>query len=212
MEWKHNQLGCFLRLGLAVWFLWGLRGENVNAAESPLEMIRTTTRQALTVLENPSYRGEERRQARVRKMWEIILPSFDQREIAQRALGVHWRGLTEEQQTQFRQLFIQLVKNSYSSTLERYTDDAQFFFDSERIDGDYAEVHTRIKTTTQSDAFEVIYRLHRESGRWLVHDVVAGNVSMVRNYRNQFYRILNRSSFGALVQALEDKLKELGVS
>lgn len=192
--------------------LWGLRGKNVWAAESPLQMIRTTTTQAFAVLQDPAYQGEEHRQARVRKMWEILLPSFDERAIAQGALGVHWRELSEEQRTHFTQLFIQLVKHSYSGTLDRYTEDAQFFFDSERIDGDYAEVRTRIKTPSQPDAFAVVYRLHRENGRWLVSDVVAENVSMVQNYRNQFNRILTRSSFDGLVQALEDKLKELGVS
>lgn len=212
MKKYHSPLERWVLLGTAVALCWGLRGEDIRAAESPLEMIRTTTTQALAVLQDPVYQGKERRQARIRRMWEILLPNFDERAIAQRALGVHWRGLSEEQRTHFTQLFIQLVKNSYSGTLDRYTEDAQFFFDSERIDGDYAEVYTRIETPDQPDAFEVVYRLHQEDGRWLVYDVVAGNVSMVQNYRNQFNRIVNRSSFDGLIQALEDKLKELGVS
>lgn len=40
--------------------------------------------------------------------------------------------------------------------------------------------------------FAVVYRLQEKEGQWLIYDVVAENVSMVRNYRNQFSRILNR--------------------
>jgi phospholipid transport system substrate-binding protein len=49
-------------------------------------------------------------------------------------------------------------------------------------------------------------------GKWLVYDVVIENVSMVRNYRTQFSRIINKSSYEGLVQAIERKLKELNVS
>ncbi len=105
-----------------------------------------------------------------------------------------------------------LVKNSYSSTLDRYTTDARFFFDAERIDGDYAEVYTRIVSPAHPDAFSVVYRLQRKEAQWLVYDIVAENVSMVRNYRTQFNRIINRSSFDGLMQTLKDKLTELAAS
>jgi ABC-type transporter MlaC component len=38
---------------------------------------------------------------------------------------------------------------------------------------------------------------------------VAENVSMVRNYRNQFSRILSKSSYEELLQNIQNKLKEL---
>jgi phospholipid transport system substrate-binding protein len=196
----------------ALFLAWLLGCQSAGAAQSPLELIRTTTRQALTVLTDPDYQGEQQRQKRLSKMWEVILPSFDQREIAQRSLGLYWRGLTDEQRAHFTHLFLQLVKRSYSSTLDRYTEDAQFFYDGERIDGDYAEVYTRILSPAQTTHFTVTYRLHRENGQWLVYDIVAENVSLVQNYRTQFYRIIGRSSYEGLVRALEEKLKELATS
>ena len=208
MKWTLTQLVRSPVL-LGVLLLWGLLSQEVNAAQSPLEVIRMTTMQALAVLKDPAYQGTADRQARIKKMWEVILPSFDEREISQRALGLYWRGRTKEQRAHFTHLFIQLVKNSYSSTLDRYTEGAKFFFDKEHIDDDYAEVYTRIQTPAEPDSFHVVYRLHRVGGQWLVYDVVAENVSLVRNYRNQFYRIINRSSFDRLMEILKDKLKEL---
>lgn len=179
------------------------------AAASPLEMIRSTTNQALIVLKGSSDRGKEQRQQQIEKMWEVVLPRFDTEEIAQRSLGIHWQKLTEDQRKEFVRLYIQLVKKSYESTLERYTVDAQFFFDREHIEGDQAEVHTRILSPSQETPFEVVYRLHRGGTEWLIHDVVAENVSLVQNYRNQFSRMMAKSSAEGLLDALKQKLAEL---
>jgi phospholipid transport system substrate-binding protein len=181
----------------------------VWAANSPLNMIRSTTNQALAVLADPAMQGKEQRQQQIERMWEIVLPRFDTEEIAQRSLGVHWQNLTDEQRKEFVRLYIQLVKKNYGNTLERYTTDAQFFFDREDLDGDHAEVHTRILALSQEQPFSVVYRLHRVGDEWLIHDVVAENVSLVQNYRNQFSRIIAKSSTAGLLDALKQKLAEL---
>jgi phospholipid transport system substrate-binding protein len=172
-------------------------------------MIRSTTNQALAVLADPSEQGKEQRQKQVERMWEIVLPRFDTDEIAKRSLGVHWQTLTEDQKKEFAHLYIQLIKKNYGSTLERYTTDAQFFFDRENIEGDHADVDTRIMAPSQEKAFSVVYRLHRAGDEWLIHDVVAENVSLVQNYRNQFSRIIAQSSAGGLLDALKRKIAEL---
>jgi phospholipid transport system substrate-binding protein len=175
---------------------------NTWATESPLELVRLTTERAVPVLQNPSP------QERGGKFWEIVLPRFDTQEIAKRCLSAHWTELTDEQRKEFVQLFIELVKRSYQGTLERHATGAQFFFDQERIDGDFAEVDTRILAPSQEKPVSVNYRLHKVGNKWLIYDVVAENVSMVRNYRNQFDRILKESSYAGLVQALRKKIQD----
>ena len=51
--------------------------------------------------------------------------------------------------------------------------------------------------------------MHKVGGKWLIYDIVAENVSLVRNYRNQFNRILSKSSYEDLVQTIQSKLKAL---
>jgi len=178
---------------------------NARAAEAPLELVRLTTEQAVAVLRNPSL------QERSEKFWEIVLPRFDMQEIAKRSLGTHWNEITEEQKKEFVQLFVELVKRSYQGTLERHATDAQFFFDQERVEGNFAEVNSRILPPSQEKAVSVNYRLHRVGEQWLIYDVVAENISLVRNYRNQFDRILKESSYEGLVQALRKKVQDSNV-
>ena len=166
----------------------------------------TISEQAVAVLQDPSLK--DRLQERSEKFWQIVLPRFDTQEIARRCLGPHWNKLTEEQRKEFVRLFVELLKRSYQNTLDRHTSDTRFSFDDERIEGDFAEVDTRILAPSLEHPLAVNYRLHKVGETWLIYDVVAENVSMVRNYRTQFDRILKESSYEGLVQALKKKIKD----
>jgi len=179
------------------------------ATDSPLALIRSTTERARAALQDPAYQGDDRRQARVDKVKEILLPQFDSPEIAKRTLGPYWRDRTDAQRKEFTQLLIQLIEKTYSGALDRYNSDVQFFYDQERVDGDFAEVDTRIFDPAQNKTFSINCHLHKVDGKWLIYDIVAENVSLVRNYRNQFNRILSKSSYEDLVQTIQAKLKQL---
>ena len=189
-----------------------LMSMTVNAwatADSPIETIRMTIQQARAVLEDPNYQGQDHKQQRLAKVKEIVLPQFDSQEVAKRTLSTHWNGLTDQQQQEFVQLFIALVEKTYSHNLDRYNNGVQFFFDHERIEDQFSEVDTRVLDPVQHRTFSIGYRLHNVNGKWLVYDVVIENVSMVQNYRNQFNRILTKSSYEELIKALQNKIHEL---
>ena len=189
-----------------------LMSMTVNAwatADSPIETIRMTIQQARAVLEDPNYQGQDHKQQRLAKVKEIVLPQFDSQEVAKRTLSTHWNGLTDQQQQEFVQLFIALVEKTYSHNLDRYNNGVQFFFDHERIEDQFSEVDTRVLDPVQNRTFSIGYRLHNVNGKWLVYDVVIENVSMVQNYRNQFNRILTKSSYEELIKALQNKIHEL---
>ena len=183
-----------------------------SATDSPLTVIQATMHEILAILQDPAYQDPDQSQVRIQKIREVALPQFDSREIAKRTLGVHWRDRTEEQRQKFIRLFTDLIEKTYSSTLDRYREDTEFFFDREHIDGSYAEVDSRILAPSLNKTFSLSYRLHLVEGRWLIYDVVIENVSMVRNYRTQFNRIINKSSYENLVQSIESKLKQLAAS
>ncbi|MGE0825188.1 MAG: phospholipid-binding protein MlaC [Candidatus Binatia bacterium] len=200
-------------LAAVITFLGGLTLSGaVWAATSPLEIIRSTTNNVLRVIADPTTQRQERHEQQIENMWDILLPKFDTENIAQRSLGLHWKKLTEDQRQEFTRLYLQLVKKSYGNTLKRYTANAEFFFDREHIEGDQAEVYTRIKSPSQAKAFSVVYRLHKQGEKWLIYDVVAENISLVQNYRNQFSRIASQSSVDGVIDALKRKLAELAAT
>jgi phospholipid transport system substrate-binding protein len=186
-----------------------MSGAFVSAADSPLTVIRSTVEQAMAVLQEPEYQGAAHRQERFAKVRAIVLPRFDTQEMAKRALGLHWRTRTAEEQAEFTRLFTDLVEKSYRQTLDRYTQDVKITFDHERVEGPFAEVETQLTSPIQNEPIAISYRLHTVGDQWLIYDMVIANVSMVRNYRTQFDHILSKSSYSELMNTIKRKLREV---
>jgi phospholipid transport system substrate-binding protein len=63
-----------------------------------------------------------------------------------------------------------------------------------------------------NDTVNVDYKLIKRSNEWQVYDLVVEGVSLVKNYRSQFGKIIHNESFDALMNKLNDKIKELETS
>jgi phospholipid transport system substrate-binding protein len=185
---------------------------NAKSADSPLGVIRAAVNDVTAVLQNPSLQGAANRHKRMSKVHKIVLPYFDARGMAQRALGVHWRKRSPQEQKEFVRLFTELVEQSYADKLDRYQRDIKVTFDGERVDGNFAEVPTLMINPAESVTIAITYRLHNKTGRWLIYDVVIENVSLVKNYRTQFNRMLRNSSYEELIAQLKQKVQELAAA
>jgi phospholipid transport system substrate-binding protein len=176
-------------------------------AGAPSEQLRTQVDRVLKVLEDAELKKEPRakdRRAAVRKIANEI---FDVTETARRSLGRHWQGRTPAEQQEFVQLFSDLLERTYISRVELYGGE-KIVYAGDSIEGDQAKVQTKIQTKSGSD-IPVEYRMHRKGERWLVYDVIIEGVSLVANYRTQFNKIIQTSSYGELVKKMKSKQEEL---
>lgn len=155
--------------------------------------------------ENMKKRGNEAKRRAALK--SAISTMFDYGEMAKRSLGVNWRGRTQAEQKDFVNLFATLLENSYAGKIESY-ENQKIVYDKESIDGDYAEVKSRI-VTAKRDEYSLDYKLMRQGNRWKVYDVVIEGVSLVSNYRSQFQKIITSQGYGALVKKLRAKSDEI---
>jgi phospholipid transport system substrate-binding protein len=161
----------------------------------------------LKTLDDPALKGDEKvgdRRAAVRRIANEI---FDFGEIAKRSMARHWQPLSEAQRTEFVGLFADLLERSYISKIETYGGE-KIQYTGERMDGDYAVVSTKIVTKNGTEV-PVDYRMIKRSDRWLVYDVSIEGVSLVSNYRTQFNKIIQTSSYKELVSKLRNKQDEL---
>jgi len=200
MNWFHVK-AALLAVGLAV------TAVGPAAAGVPTDQLRGAVERVLKTLEDPTLKGEgkvaERRVA-VRKIANEI---FDFGEIAKRSMARHWQPLSEAQRNEFVGLFADLLERSYISKIETYGGE-KIQYTAERVDGDYATVSTRIITKNGTEV-PVDYRMIKRSDRWLVYDVSIEGVSLVSNYRTQFNKIIQTSSYNELVSKLRNKQDEL---
>ena len=177
-----------------------------GASTSPTEQLKTAIDQVLKILDDPALKPEARSAERRKAIRRIADEIFDWEEMAQRALGQHWRPLTAEQRKDFIPLFADLIDRAYISTIERYSGEP-IQYTAERGEGDSAVVSTKI-IAQQATEIPVIYRMLRHGDRWLVYDVSVEGVSLVANYRTQFNNVIRRSSFDELLKRMRTRIEE----
>jgi len=175
-------------------------------AGAPTDQLRGRVDRVLRVLEDPQLKPETRAVERRASIRAIVAEIFDFRELSQRALGPHWQGRTPNERDEFSQLFADLLERAYIDKIELYSGAERIQYTGEVLDGDQvATVRTRI-VTKQGTEIPVDYRMRRIGDRWLVYDVAIEGVSLVANYRAQFNRIIQRSSYKGLVEQLTARL------
>jgi phospholipid transport system substrate-binding protein len=177
------------------------------AAGVPTDQLKGAVERVLRTLDDPAFKGEARlpeRRVAVRKIANEI---FDFSEIAKRSMARHWQPLSEAQRTEFVGLFADLLERSYISKIETYGGE-KIQYTAERADGDFATVSTRIITKNGTEV-PVDYRMIKRADRWLVYDVSIEGVSLVSNYRTQFNKIIQTTSYNELVSKLRNKQDEL---
>lgn len=178
----------------------------VVEAGAPTDQLKSSVEQIVKVLEDPALKADSRvkdRRAAIRKEAEVV---FDFTETAKRALGRHWQGLSEKDRQEFTGLFTDLIERAYISKIERYSGE-RIAYAGEAVDGGLATVRTRF-VTKQGTEVPVDYRMQQRGDRWLVYDVSVEGVSLINNYRTQFDKIIQTSSYAELVRKM--KAAEVG--
>jgi len=175
-------------------------------AGPPTELLRSQIDRVVRTLDEPELKKEGKvreRRAAVRRIAEDI---FDFTETAKRSLGRHWQPRTSAERREFVDLFANLLERSYLSKIELYNGEKIAYL-GDSIDGDGATVRTKI-VTRQGTEVPVDYKMYRQGDRWLVYDVVIEGVSLIANYRTQFNKIIQTSSYQELVRKMKTKQAE----
>jgi phospholipid transport system substrate-binding protein len=187
--------------------LAGLLAPAPVAAGAPTDQLKAQIDRVLKLLDDPELKKEARAKDRRTAVRKVANEIFDFSETARRSLGRHWQSRTPAERDEFVQLFSDLLERSYISRVELYGGEKiQFAGDS--IEGDQAKVQTKLLTKSGSE-IPIEYRMHRKGDRWLVYDVIIEGVSLVSNYRTQFNKIIQTSSYQELVRKMKTKQEEL---
>ena len=176
------------------------------AASAPRERISGIMAAAQEVFRDPALQGADRAPQRRERVRSIIADAFDFPSMARESLGPQWNKLTPSQQEDFVPLFGELFKVSYSNLVLKFLGEREAVFGEEVVRSDRALVRTTLRDR-QGDDLPVDYKLVEDAGHWRVHDVVVDGVSLAGNYRGQFSRVIETSSYAALRERIEAKAK-----
>jgi len=179
----------------------------VAVDNTPRQEIERLVNQVLDVLKDPKYKGDAHREERRRKLRDLVNQIFDFTDISKRVLGRYSRKFSKGQFKEFKQLFSRLLEKIYLTKIEHYSNEKVIFEDEKMLSSSKAAVSTKILKNDQEIPVE--YRLVKRNGKWVGYDVVIEGVSLVKNYRSQFYEILHNKKPEDLLKIMRKKVESL---
>ena len=195
-------LGGGITLSLVcVWWVASVLG-----VEAPTAVVKSTIDEVIRLVTDEQLKAPDQASHRRKLLEETIGKNFNFEEMARRALASHWKSRKEADHQEFVELFQSLLSDTYAGKIENYSGEKVHYL-NERLRDGYAEVQTNIVSSKTEISLD--YRLILKEATWRVYDVVVDGVSLVKNYRVQFDRIIHNSSYEGLVEKLRKKSTEI---
>ncbi len=181
---------------------------NKDGADDAASYLRARQDRVQKLLGKPA-RTKLAKQRRAKQLDSAVKGLLDYKAVSKQSLRDHWGSKSASQQQEFVRLLQRLVEQNYRSNLER-TSAYKVDYGPAKKEGDSIVVSTsaRSKSDRRAPPVQIDYRLKRTSDGWTIIDIVTDGVSMVRNYRSQFGRILKKEGWSGLVKRMKSRIND----
>ena len=149
--------------------------------------------------------GKPADDARKKQLRTMVAELVDYTELAKRSLKKVWDERTEPEREEFTGLLRALIEKSYLEQIENQPD-FQVAWEGKRLLADGQRAVVRTVASSGETAVEIEYRLQRREAGWLAVDIAVDGVSMVRNYRRSFRRVIKKDGWQGLLDKMRRKL------
>lgn len=194
ISWRRWILGAVSIIAILFWSF-------ALAAQTPEQIVRSTTEEVLSALKKEKEKGRNDPGAAERVVSEKILPVIDFKTFAKLTLGMHWRKATPEQRERFSQEFQSMLIRTYARYMLDYTDTKVNYLPT-RTEEKYTFVKTELVPGQGKTPLHVTYRFKQFGDAWKAIDVTVDGLSMAKNFRTSFVDEVNQTSLDALIERL----------
>ena len=192
-----------------VWLIVSLSGHVAVAGEQAVAQLTGAVDAALDALyaDGSEQMSSAQKQAKVRAVFE---QSYDLTILIRRSMGRNWKRLEADQQARVSELIKQLIVKSYVEGLDGQARPQVSYGDVLQVSAKRLEVPSTIVLGEKT--FHLLYRLGRLKSGWQIYDIVAEDISVVSNYRQQFDDHFRKSNGAQLIEKLEQLLNQQGLN
>jgi phospholipid transport system substrate-binding protein len=189
-----------LKILISMFIVFNLYANQLDTIKSD---FTTTIDKVVKIVKNKSVPKDIRND----KIVSSITPLFDFKLMAKLSLGRVWRTMSKSQQKEFVKLYVNRMKKSYSSKVDKYTDEKIIINNIKQIKSTRVILNTSL--VGKDSNLEVIYKYYKpkkqkpNKKRWLIYDVVISGVSIIKADRKQFSEVLQDSSIDELIKKLK---------
>jgi phospholipid transport system substrate-binding protein len=162
-----------------------------------------TVKQKQSELTDQLKKGKAANEKKVEAVFDELL---DYEALAKDSLGDHWDERSAEEKKDFQDLLKRLVRTSYRKNLKKtlgYDITYKGAVDAKK--GKLVRTVAKSKTNSREEPIGIDYLMHEVDGKWKIQDIVTEGASLVRNYRNQFTRVIKKQGFAELMKKMKKK-------
>lgn len=164
--------------------------------EPPIDRIKSSVLQVIDILND-----KENIETQQERIWQAVNGVFDFAELSHYALGLHWNAFSKVEKETFTDVFSRIIGDLYiKKIIENYSNNRIDFL-QEKIDGEKAFVETSF--TRIRDKVNVTYNMKMKGSVWIVYDIRINGVSLLKNYRSQFSKLLSTKTPGQVIEQLK---------
>lgn len=184
-------------------------GSALSAPGGAMATLKKSNDDVRKLLKKKAPPGSPEEKALRREIKKIVNGFIDYAELSRRALASHWAKISGEQQQEFVAVLRDLIESNYVRQI-RSNVNYEVAYKGEDVSGDEATVHSMIKVERKGRAEDLAidYKMSKSNGHWLVWDVITEDVSLVRNYRKEFGKTIDKEGFEGLLKKMKKKLSE----
>jgi len=187
---------------LILWLVFALVFAQPALADDVAEVQEIVDKNIKVVIDYVKDKSIDK-ETRNRKIIETVSPFFDFEFMAMVCLEKQHRAqLSKQQQTEFVDLFVKRLQESFLEKLDLYTDE-QVVVENAKMVKNRINVLTYL--VSKGDKMDMNFKFRKTDNGWKVYDLEILGVSMVLTYRSQFSGFLKTNS-------MDDLLKKLAVS
>jgi phospholipid transport system substrate-binding protein len=176
---------------------------------APDALARSVTDEVIAILRSDSDINSGN-PAKVMNLIETkVLPHFNFMRMTQLAVGKNWRRANAQQQGALVEQFRVLLVRTYATAFTSYRDQKIVYRPLRMRPGDDDVVVKSQVLQPGGPPVAVDYSMEKTGNGWKVYDVAIEGVSLVQNYRSTFNGEIKRGGIDGLIQALDDKNRQL---
>ncbi len=169
-----------------------------------IDVLRAPVHQIIDTLKDSQYQGPYGKTKQADKIWAIVKDIFDFNKISMLAVARNWKRFNQDQKKAFTAAFTTLLGETYIDKIQGgFQDEKVVFLSEEKITKSKAVVKTKI--VRHSIDIPVNYKLYLKKDQWKIYDINIEGVSLVKNYRSQFKKLLIKETPDMLIERVIKK-------
>ena len=145
---------------------------------------------------------------RAEELTELLGEFLDYERLARLSLDKQWDKQTPRERARFVSLLRQLVERQYQRNMESTLDYEVTWVGTEPIEtGVKVKSSARSVSKKRQPPVTIDYSMSPAGDEWKVFDIFTDDVSLVKNYKRQFRRVIADEGWDGLIGRMEKKLK-----